>query len=138
MTASDAIDTYQTITDPCSSGTDKFIAGGLFAATMILPGRYGWVDDVAHQSSNLRKVNLGPVFRTTKEATAAAEAMGYKKIKETVHGQAIYKKGDSYITRDVDGHNGGAWKEASSVKSLGSKDNRNGTFSSDMNTRVGD
>lgn len=47
--------------------------------------------------------------------------MGFKRINETVNGQAVYKKGSQYISRDVDGHNGGAWKVADSVKILGQK-----------------
>ena len=78
------------------------------------------------------------VYKTTKEAKQAAEALGFKKINETVHdGQAVFKKGKRYITRDVDGHNGGAWKMAKSVKDLGSKETRLGTFDKDLN-RIGD
>ncbi|MFM0268893.1 toxin C-terminal domain-containing protein [Paraburkholderia sediminicola] len=40
------------------------------------------------------------------------------------------------MTRDIDGHNGGAWKMADSVKNLMSKDTRQGTFSADL-TRIG-
>jgi hypothetical protein len=79
----------------------------------------------------------GPVFKTTKEATAAAEVLGFKRIGETVNGQAVYQQGKRFITRDVDGHNGGAWKMADSVNNLASKDTRLGTFSQDL-TRIGD
>ncbi|ENW1877922.1 hint domain-/BECR-fold containing toxin, partial [Neisseria gonorrhoeae] len=49
--------------------------------------------------------------------------MGYRKIKErTRNDAAIFKKGKSYISRDVDSHNGGAWKEASSPKNLNRKE----------------
>ncbi|QXH78669.1 hemagglutinin repeat-containing protein [Pseudomonas salmasensis] len=79
-----------------------------------------------------------PVYKTNKEAKQAAEAAGYKKINETVHnGQAVFKRGNSYITRDLDGHNGGAWKMADSVKGLGKRETRDGTF--DVNfKRIGD
>jgi RHS repeat-associated protein len=78
------------------------------------------------------------VYKTTKEAKQAAETLGFKKINETIHdGQAVFKKGKRFITRDVDGHNGGAWKMAKSVKGLGSKDARLGTFDKDLN-RIGD
>ena len=81
-----------------------------------------------------------PVFKTTAEAASAAKAMGFQKINETVHGgQAVFKKGRQYISRDFDGHKpDGAWKMASSVKKLGSKSTRDGTFSADLKTRVGD
>ncbi|MGO7616658.1 toxin C-terminal domain-containing protein, partial [Rhizobium ruizarguesonis] len=36
-------------------------------------------------------------------------------------GQPVFKKGNLYITRDLDGHKGGAWKMATSIKNLGSK-----------------
>lgn len=79
-----------------------------------------------------------PVFKTTKEAKAAAEALGFKKINETVHdGQAVFKRGKDFITRDLDGHNGGAWKMADSVKNLASKETRSGTFDVNLN-RIGD
>lgn len=80
-----------------------------------------------------------PFFKTTSEATAAAKKLGFQKIKETVHGgQSVYKKGKTYISRDLDGHNGGAWKVASSVKKLGSKETRRGTYNHDLSKRVGD
>ncbi|MEW9539097.1 toxin C-terminal domain-containing protein [Agrobacterium radiobacter] len=41
------------------------------------------------------------------------------------------------MTRDLDGHNGGAWKMATSVKDLGGKGTRLGTYDSNLN-RIGD
>ena len=79
-----------------------------------------------------------PVYKTTKEAKLAAEAMGFTKINDTIHGgQAVFKRGKDFITRDLDGHNGGAWKMADSVKNLGSKETRAGTFDVNLN-RIGD
>jgi hypothetical protein len=64
--------------------------------------------------------------------------LGYRKIKErTRNDAAIFKKGNSYISRDKDGHNGGAWKEASSPEKLNKKETRNGTFDKNLN-RIGD
>jgi filamentous hemagglutinin len=48
-------------------------------------------------------------------APAAAEALGFNKIGERSHGQAVVRNGNLYITRDVDSHNGGVWKMATSV-----------------------
>lgn len=80
----------------------------------------------------------GPVYQSNKEAKMAAEALGFKKINETIHGgQPVYKKGALFITRDLDGHNGGAWKMATSVKDLGGKGTRLGTYDSNLN-RIGD
>ncbi|MFM0079931.1 toxin C-terminal domain-containing protein [Paraburkholderia sediminicola] len=98
-------------------------------------GAIGAIKGIGSAANEVRAVS-GPVFQTTKEATAAAEALGFKRISEVVNGQAVYSNGKSYITRDIDGHNGGAWKMADSVKNLMSKDTRQGTFSADL-TRIG-
>ncbi len=91
---------------------------------------------VSKEAAEARTLS-GPVYKTTKEATAAAEALGFKRINETVQGQAVFRRGNDFITRDVDGHNGGAWKMADSVKDLSSKATRAGTFDSQLN-RIGD
>jgi hypothetical protein len=79
-----------------------------------------------------------PVFATTKEATVVADSLGFRRIAERVNGQAIYKKGKVFISRDIDGHNGGAWKMAQSVEDLASKETRLGTFNEDLTVRIGD
>jgi len=49
--AYDAYDTYGTITNECSSKTEKAVAGGLFAAGIFLPGAgYSKIDDVAKRT----------------------------------------------------------------------------------------
>lgn len=77
------------------------------------------------------------VFKTTKDAVVAAEKLGFKRINETIKGQAIFSDGKRFITRDIDGHNGGAWKMADSVRNLGSKETRMGTFDANLN-KIGD
>ena len=74
---------------------------------------------------------------TTKEATEAAEKLGYKKTNYYSNGQPVYQKGNKYITPDVDSHNGGVWKMANSVKNLGSKSTRMGTYDANL-VRIGD
>jgi RHS repeat-associated protein len=88
------------------------------------------------KDQNERK-QQGPVFKTNKEAQAKAEEMGFTKIKATSNGQAVFQRGKLFITRDVDGHNGGAWKAAESVKALGKKTTRLGTYDADLK-RIGD
>ncbi len=80
---------------------------------------------------------FGSVKMTIKQATEAARKLGFNKIKETSHGQPIFKKGNKYITPDVDSHNGGVWKMADSVKNLGSRSSRMGTYDANLN-RIGD
>lgn len=78
---------------------------------------------------------------TNKEADKAAEELGYQKTNERSHGQTVYKnkkgKKPEYITQDVDSHNGGVWKGADSVKNLGSRSTRSGTYDGNLN-RIGD
>ena len=78
---------------------------------------------------------------TAAQATAAAKALGYRKISETSHGQPVFErisgKGPRFITPDVDMHNGGVWKGANSIRGLGSKTTRSGTFNADLG-RIGD
>ncbi|MDF2804841.1 MAG: hypothetical protein K0S61_4746 [Anaerocolumna sp.] len=74
---------------------------------------------------------------TTKQATEAAKNIGFEKTNYTSHGQPVFKKGNTYITPDVDGHNGGVWKAAGSVKDLGSKSTRWGTYDANLK-KIGD
>ena len=57
---------------------------------------------------------------------------GYKKTKYRSHGQPVYSNGKDFITPDVDGHNGGVWKKATSVKGLQQKDTRLGTYDANL------
>lgn len=76
----------------------------------------------------------GKLFKTTKDATNAATKFGYKKVNDypfNSHGQAVYKKGNKYISPDADGHIGGVWKM------FDGKGNRLGTYDENLN-RIGD
>ncbi|MER2497016.1 toxin C-terminal domain-containing protein [Vibrio neptunius] len=93
-----------------------------------------------------RLAKPGEVFyKTTKEATEAAKKLGFEKTKFKIHNETVFynKKKKLYISRDVgsgDGngaHNGGVWKMAKSVKELGSKKTRLGTYDADLN-KIGD
>lgn len=53
------------------------------------------------------------------------------------HDQLVYKYKNKYITPDVDSHNGGIWKMADSVKNLGSRKTRLGTYNENLE-RIGD
>ncbi len=82
-------------------------------------------------SAPVRKL-AEPRFKTDGEAAKKARELGFTKTSERVHGQAVFKKGKTYITRDVDGHNGGAWKVANSVKDLTGKATRSGTYDENL------
>ena len=85
------------------------------------------------KGNNSGKGNTSKGTNTNK----AAEDLGYTKTNYRSHGQPVYKNGNKYITQDVDGHNGGAWKMADSIKNLGSKSTRMGTYDANLN-RIGD
>ena len=74
---------------------------------------------------------------TTKDATVIAKQLGFEKTKYLSHGQAVYQKGNKYITLDIDSHSGGFWKMADSVENLGKKSTRLGTYDVALN-RIGD
>lgn len=76
-------------------------------------------------------------FGSAKKANAAAKELGFQKTSYYSHGQPVYKKGNFYITPDVDSHNGGIWKAANSVENLGGKSTRLGTYDANLN-RIGD
>lgn len=79
-----------------------------------------------------------PFFQTAKEAAKAATEMGFSKVAGKSRGQDVFRRGNQYITRDMDNHNGGAWKMADSIKDLGKKETRSGTYNEDLSKRIGD
>ena len=65
---------------------------------------------------------------TKEELEKIAKDMGFEKTNYRSNGQPVYKKGNRYISPDFDSHNGGIWKMADSVKNLGRKATRMGTY----------
>jgi hypothetical protein len=63
-------------------------------------------------------------MRPQKRRPLPCRRLDLAKTSALVNGQAVYQDGNRFITRDIDGHNGGAWKMADSVKNLMSKDTR--------------
>jgi len=70
------------------------------------------------------------------QATQAANQHGYTKTNYRSHGQPVFKRGNRYITPDVDSHSGGVWKMADSPQNLGSKSTRMGTYDANL-VRIG-
>jgi hypothetical protein len=66
-----------------------------------------------------------------------ARRLGFVRTNNQSHGQPVYRRGNRYITPDVDSHRGGVWKMADSVRNLGSRRTRMGTYDADLN-RIGD
>lgn len=87
--------------------------------------------------SNKDSSNEKNTFKTTKEATEAAEKLGFKKTNYHSQRQPVFKKGNRYITPDRTSHNGGVWKMADSVDNLVDRTTRMGTYDKYLN-RIGD
>jgi hypothetical protein len=83
------------------------------------------------------RVAPGPIWDRD-EAERKALEMGFVKTNFLSKEEAVYRKGRRYISRDMTGHNGGAWKMASSPKNLLRKQTRMGTFDKALEQRLGD
>ncbi|CAA3955534.1 Uncharacterised protein [Staphylococcus aureus] len=88
------------------------------------------------------KTVVTSMIRTSPQVAAqAAKKLGYSATKHVSHGKKVFKKNSKgrpqYISVDKDGHRGGAWKGASSIKNLGSKKTRSGTYDANLK-RIGD
>lgn len=82
------------------------------------------------------------IKKTESVARVAAKALGYIETNFKSHGAKVYKrgkkaKGPRYISRDVDKHSGGSWKGAKTIKALGKKETRSGTYDA-LLRRIGD
>jgi hypothetical protein len=93
--------------------------------------------------NNAIKKNAVKMKLTTNSAAReAAKALGYNTTNHTSHGAPVFTrgkgaKGPKYITPDRTSHKGGVWKGATSVKNLGSKSTRSGTYDASLK-RIGD
>lgn len=81
--------------------------------------------------------------RNHTKPSQVAKEMGYSKEPERSHGQAVYYKNTApkplrYISYDIDSHNGGYWKAASSPQNLLHKSTRSGTYDMYLQNRIGD
>ena len=74
------------------------------------------------------------------DPNAAAAKLGYQRTPyRTFNQQPVYynPKTKVYISPDVDGHSGGVWKAADSVRNLNSETTRMGTYDENLN-KIGD
>lgn len=65
---------------------------------------------------------------TNAQASQMAQRVGYRATNQFVRGQRVFTNGKSFIVQDIDSHSGGLWKMANSVRDLGSKTTRTGTY----------
>jgi len=69
--------------------------------------------------------------------------MGFREVGRS-RGSAVFTDGTRYITRDIPSrttgttHNGGVRKVGNSLRDLGSRETREGTWNRDLTGRIGD
>ncbi|WP_455938120.1 toxin C-terminal domain-containing protein [Gemella morbillorum] len=99
---------------------------------------------------NIQKKNKKKEHLTKQQQEQLLNKLGLspRNTNYSCHGQAVFyipklilpgktlKK--AYVSYDVDHHNGGTWKVATSARKLASKKTRYGTFSSNFSTKVSD
>jgi hypothetical protein len=88
------------------------------------------------QGLNVRRL-VGEEHQPGRERIKTLIPKGYRKTNFESSGQSVFTNGKDFISPDTDGHNGGIWKKAKSVKALGKKETRDGTYDKDLN-RIGD
>lgn len=75
---------------------------------------------------------------TNPELRKIAKEYGYTDVKKQFcHNQLIFTNRKYFISYDIDSHSGGFWKKATSIRNLGSKDNRLGTYEKNPEVRIG-
>lgn len=135
------LDDLSTIVDPNSSAFEKALAGASITPVGKIVKIGGKLFKIVSKGSDeagyFAKGTGQTVRMTSKEASEAAQKLGYQKTNYTSHGQPVFKKGNKYITLDVDQHSGGVWKMADSIRNLGRKNTRMGTYDADLK-RIGD
>lgn len=73
---------------------------------------------------------------TNAQVTDLADYLGFRSTGQRLRGQTIFRDGNRYIVQDIDAHSGGVFKMADSVRGLGSKSTRTGTYDEQLN-RIG-
>jgi RHS repeat-associated protein len=93
---------------------------------------------LADEGGSVRVGPPGGTALTTPQITDMANRLGFRKTNYRSHGQVVFTDGRRFITQDVDEHKAGSlWKMADSVRALGSRKLRSGTYDYDLN-RIGD
>ncbi|NET61272.1 MAG: hypothetical protein F6K47_35640, partial [Symploca sp. SIO2E6] len=99
------------------------------------------VNQIAAHLKDLSKkypeFDFSPSFVAKLDYDSLAKRLGFTKTNYKSHGQPVYRRGNEYITPDIDSHIGGVWKKADSVRNLGSRQTRMGTYDEHLN-RIGD
>jgi len=122
-------ETAITIAARVKAGTSTTVTALTSQASMV-PNRFRAAAQEARLNPERGSIQFGgaPSRLTNSQAGDLAKWLGYTKTKFQSSNQAVFTNGKNFITQDIKSHNGGTWKMASTVKDLGSKNTRTGTF----------
>jgi uncharacterized protein YukE len=143
-------------TTPADQDTDSLLGLGAFPAGGVLanfakkgkgrtgsrtgagavPGGGPSAGTPAENQARKQRTMPGAIW-SAKEAEERALEMGYVKTTYLSIGQAVDRRGRRYISRDMTGYNGGAWKMADSPLGLLRRQTRMGTYDKALTQRVG-
>jgi hypothetical protein len=94
--------------------------------------------DLSSKFPSANKLCVFCAFKAQLDYDLMAKNLGFERTGARSHGQPVYRRGNEYISPDVDRHNGGIWKKATGdAASLRNKTTRDGTFNEDLTEMVG-
>jgi hypothetical protein len=94
--------------------------------------------DLSNKFPSANKLCVFCAFKAQLDYDLMAKNLGFERSGARSHGQPVYRRGNEYISPDVDRHNGGIWKKASGdAANLRNKTTRDGTFNEDLTEMVG-
>ncbi len=129
------------LVDPRSSDGEKALDVALEAGGTLLPGvkLIKHADDAASVavkfSDEVLEFTQGTFDNARRISARIPE--GFKRVRQKGVKGKVYTNGSTYISPDLDGHKGGIWKGADSIKNLGKKETRLGTYDENLR-RIGD
>jgi Novel toxin 21/Domain of unknown function (DUF4157) len=94
--------------------------------------------DLSNKFPSANKLCVFCSFKGQLDYDLVATNLGFERTGARSHGQPVYRRGNEFISPDVDRHNGGIWKKATGdAANLRNKALRDGTFSEDLTELVG-
>ena len=94
--------------------------------------------DLSNKFPSANKLCVFCAFKAQLDYDLMAKNLGFERTGARSHGQPVYRRGNEYISPDVDRHNGGIWKKATGdAANLRNKTTRDGTFNEDLTEMVG-
>lgn len=104
-----------------------------------IPEEGAIVSGAGWAASSFKAAQAARAARAAETVAETARALKFTRVNGAIsHGEAVWTNGKRFISHDNTAHNGGYWKMAKSISGLASKKTRMGTYSKDLNHRVGD